>query len=178
MFCRGSCVTSSKLEQPAEVRFPWLHGPNRAAARARSLMAARERIGVSKGCRAWLNEGIEPGKKQDFCLVGVTNTVLFSTQAEWAICGSWTCNYFSSLCFPCKLFGAKPQRVCSTERLRSETVSLFYVRLLFLYLPVQISVHLVFLISFLVLSDWVVTNQSMHYFLRDKAHHPFPKPEK
>lgn len=45
-------------------------------------MAARERIGVSKGCRAWLNEGIEPGKKQDFCLVGVTNTVLFSTQAE------------------------------------------------------------------------------------------------
>ena len=62
--------------------------------------------------------------------------------------------------------------------LRSERVSLFYVRLLLLYLLVQMSIHLVFLISVLVLSDWVVTNQSMHYFLRDKTHHPFPKSEK
>lgn len=45
-------------------------------------MPTRGRSGMSKGCRVWPNEGIDQQKAQDYCLVGVTNTMLFRTQAE------------------------------------------------------------------------------------------------
>jgi len=69
-------------------------------------------------------------------------------KAKGAVCGSWTWDYFPVRAFLVSSVWSKASKSLQNKEihLRSERVSLFYVRLLLLCLLVQGSFHLVFLI--------------------------------